>query len=310
VNEPGLIQGRQIGTSELDEIRRLLADYPDWSRFRLSRELAHLWQWRNPAGQLKDMAARTLLRKLHQRGWIELPPPRNSPPRRMHETADAEILPIELSPITEPLSALLPLSVCELSTAGTAAERALFAGLLQCFHYLGHRGFVGENLQYLVRDPQDRPLACVLFGAPAWQCAQRDHYIGWDSQARQRHLNFITNNTRFLLLSSVPQLASYLLGQIARQVSHDWERKYGHRLYLLESFVQRDRFLGTAYRAANWVCVGRTKGRSRQDQPNGAHYQRPLKDIYLYPLHPLFRELLQGKLPTQPAKPSEQPWNS
>jgi len=169
--------------------------------------------------------------------------------------------------------------------------------LLRQHHYLGHRGYVGENLQYLARDRQGRPLACLLFGAPAWQCAQRDHSIGWDGPARHRHLHLITNNTRFLLLPwvEVPQLASHLLSQIAGQISPHWQRKYGHRIYLLESFVQRDRFLGTAYRAANWVCVGQTQGRSRQDQPDGTHSHLPIKDIYLYPLHTRFRELLQGK---------------
>jgi hypothetical protein len=310
VHEPGLIQGRYIGAAELDEIRRLLADHPNWSRFRLSRQLATLWHWCNPAGQLKDMAARTLMQKLHQRGWIELPPPRGSQPKRLCQSAAAEMVPIELSAISESLGALLPLTISELSTAGKVADRSLFGALLRQHHYLGHRGCVGQNLQYLVRDRQGRPLACVLFGAAAWQCAQRDHYIGWDSQTRQRHLNFIISNTRFLLLASAPQLASHLLSQIARQISPQWQSKYGHRVYLLESFVQRDRFLGTAYRAANWVCVGQTKGRSRQDQPNGGRYQLPLKDIYLYPLHPRFRERLHGKPTSDPNDHCEHPQKS
>jgi len=107
VPEPGLIQGLYIGASQLEEIRQLRADHRHWSRWRLSRELASLWQWRNPAGQLKDMAARTLLLKLHQRGWIVLPPRRSSPPQRMTPSARTEVLPVESSPITEPLSRLL-----------------------------------------------------------------------------------------------------------------------------------------------------------------------------------------------------------
>lgn len=258
------------------------------------------------------MAARTLLLKLHQRGWIVLPPRRSLPLQSIKRPTRTEILPVESPAIIEPLSRLLPVTLTELSTGGTPTERRLFSALLCAHHYLEHRGHVGENLQYLARDPQGRPLACVLFGAPAWQCAPRDEYIGWDGQARPRHLHWVTNNTRLLLLPwvKVPQLASHLLSQIARQISPHWHRKYGHRIYLLESFVQCDRFLGTAYQAANWVRVGQTKGRSRQDQPDGGHSHLPIKDIYLYPLHPRFREWLQGKgTSTNPSPHSHSPQN-
>ena len=141
----------------------------------------------------------------------------------------------------------------------------------------------------------------MLFGAAAWQCADRDRHVGWDAPTRAQHLHLLTNNTRFLIPAwvRVPHLASHVLSQVTRRLSRDWQSKYGHSIYLLETFVQRDRFAGTCYRAANWVCVGQTKGRSRQDQANGTHYQVPLKDIFVYPLHPRFREWLQGKLPTQ-----------
>jgi hypothetical protein len=289
-----MVQGRRIGADELEQVRQLIASHPDWSRKRLSRQLATVWDWHNPAGQLKDMAARTLLLKLEQRGWITLPPRRCPPLQRM---AAKPVPRPALTPpamITGPLSVLGSLAITEVSTRPAVAQRPLFEQLLQQYHYLGHRSWVGENLHYLVRDAQGRPVACVLFGAPAWQCADRDRYIGWDALTRARQLFLVTNNTRFLIPAwvQVPGLASHLLSQIVRRVSADWQAKYGHPIYLLETFVQRDCFPGTVYQAANWVRVGQTKGRSSQDQANGAHQQVPIKDIYLCPLHPQFRQRL------------------
>jgi hypothetical protein len=299
VTEASIIQGRRIGASELDQVRNLLASHPDWSRRRLSQELATLWNWRNGAGQLKDMAARTLMLKLEQRGWIGLPLRRVIPGNRMrHKRLPEPSLAAPQAPVSEPLNRLLPLVLSECSHADKASgQRALFDALLHQHHYLSHRSSVGENLQYLVRDAQGRPLACLLFGAAAWQCASRDRYIGWESLARAQGLQLIANNTRFLLLPwvRVKSLASHVLGRIARRLSDDWQAKYGHPVYLLETFVQCDRFRGTAYQAANWVRVGQTKGRTRQDRPDGTWHQAAIKDVYLYPLHRRFRQYLQGQ---------------
>jgi len=299
VTEASIIQGRRIGASELDQVRNLLASHPDWSRRRLSQELATLWNWRNGAGQLKDMAARTLMLKLEQRGWIGLPLRRVIPGNRMrHKRLPEPSLAAPQAPVSEPLNRLLPLVLSECSHADKASgQRALFDALLYQHHYLSHRSSVGENLQYLVRDAQGRPLACLLFGAAAWQCASRDRYIGWESLARAQGLQLIANNTRFLLLPwvRVKSLASHVLGRIARRLSDDWQAKYGHPVYLLETFVQGDRFRGTAYQAANWVRVGQTKGRTRQDRPDGTWHQAAIKDVYLYPLHRRFRQYLQGQ---------------
>jgi hypothetical protein len=303
VQEPSLIQGRLIGAAEVEQIRHWLADHPAWSRRRLSEHLANAWAWRNPAGRLKDMAARTLLLKLEQRGWITLPPRRRAPPNRMRQNPPPALeVPPPSSPLTGPLAALLPLTFTEVSPPAPATQRTLFQALLHHHHYLGHRGCVGENLQYLVSDRQGRPVACVLFGAAAWQCADRDRFIGWSSTQRVQHLTLLVNNTRFLLLPwvQVPSLASHVLGQVAQRVSTDWQCKYSHPIYLLETFIERDRFTGACYRAANWVRVGQTRGRTRQDRPDGTWHQVPSKDVYVLPLHPRFRGVLQGTCALNP----------
>ena len=291
MSETLTIQGRALSPQGLEELRQWVADHPQWSRWRLSRELATRWDWRNAAGQLKDMAVRTLFVKLEQRGLLELPARRQVPTNRMRCEAPPTIIePTE--PLPCALADLQPLSVEEVS--GQPAERAWIRGALAQFHYLGFGGAVGENLQYVVRDGQSRPLACLVFGAAAWKCQDRDQFIGWTAAQRQKHLGLVANNTRFLILPwvRVPDLGSWILGRVAHRIGRDWQAKYGHRIVLLETFVEQQRFRGTVYRAANWQKVGVTAGRTRQDRHTCM--QVPVKDIYVYPLRRSFREALQG----------------
>ena len=274
------IQGRRIGPDDLALIGDWLAAHPSWNRTRLSRELCGAWHWRNAAGRLKDMACRTLLLKLEARGQIRLPPRRTASVNGLRNQSFSEVA-HEQSPLECPLEQLRPLRV---EPPQGPAEMALFNFLLHRYHYLGHRNGVGENLKYLVRDRGDRPLACLLFGSAAWKTGPRDAWIGWNPEQRQRQLCLLTNNTRFLILPWVhaPHLASHVLGRVTARLSADWQRKYGHPIYLLETFVERDRFAGVCYRAAGWFHAGATTGRSRND--DGRIPPTPVKEVYLKPL--------------------------
>ena len=286
-----LIQGRYLREPDLAEIRRLIEVNPAWSRRRISVELAEIWNWRTGTGQLKDMAARSLLLKLEQRGMLTLPPRQQKASRRSLIVAAIAENELDLTTaITEPLSDLQPLRL-EVVTAGSC-DRALFSFYLARHHYLGFRGPVGENIAYLVRDRLGRELACMLFSAAAWKTKPRDSWIGWDDATRARRLPLLVNNSRFLILPwvRVPHLASHLLGCVGRRLAADWQARYGHPVHLLETFVERQRFRGTCYRAANWICVGQTQGRTRQDRDRDI--SAPVKDIYLYPLTPRAREEL------------------
>jgi hypothetical protein len=285
------MQGRRIEPAQFLEVRDLVAAHPQWSRYRLSRELCVLWDWRTPTGQWKDMAARTLMLKLAERGWITLPQRRAPSPNRHRLTAPAERA-WATEPITGDLSDLGAVEITEVSSQpeGRAEVRAA----LTKFHYLGYRTSVGENLQYEVRDGGARLLAVLVFGAPAWKCAARDQWIGWSPRQREERLGRIANNSRFLVLpwARIAHLASWILGGVARRISADWRHKYGHPVELLETFVERERFAGTCYRAANWQALGATTGRSRQDRNH--RVQVPVKEVFVYPLRRHFREELIG----------------
>ncbi|MBU0502418.1 MAG: Druantia anti-phage system protein DruA [bacterium] len=287
-----LIQGREIYSSDIARIRDLLSQHPDWSQWKISRVLCHEWEWKNDKGQIKDIACRSLLRKLESRGAITLPPRKRKPVQRMKDRAGSggQLQLSFLSDISQAqtLKETLPLSMAIASPG--SSEGRLFASLLAERHYLGYKGSVGEHLAYLVRDTRGGLLACVLFGAAAWKTASRDAYIGWDDKQRQKNLKLITNNMRFLLLTRVPHLASYVLGTIARRISRDWQDKYGHPIVLLETFVEKQRFTGTCYRAANWLLVGQTRGRSRNDR--NRRLSVPIKDVYCYPLSRHFKKAL------------------
>lgn len=294
-------QGQRVSGADLDWLRSTVATQPAWSRKRLARELCQRWQWRTAQGRLKDFAARSLLVKLEGRGLLSLPPlrmnyrtrPWELPPRPM---AAPDVCASRQAPLADlqPLRWLLP--------SPSSLEESRFQDHLRRHHYLGLR-VVGENLKYLVQANDGTDVACLLFGAAAWKVTARDQFIGWTSPQRIQGLGQVANNTRFLIVPwvRVPGLASHVLGQVVRRLKDDWQLKYGHPVWLAETFVERDRFRGIAYRAANWLRVGQTQGRGRQG-PDPRVRSATIKDVFVYPLHRDFRQRLQG-----PALQSSEP---
>lgn len=289
------MQGRLLTAADLDGIRALLAEHPQWNRRQLSEHLAQQWQWRNEAGRLKDMAARTLLLKLQARGLIELPAPLNGNgnsqrrARAAHPFQPELLSPSSTQSIIERLSAVGPVS---LKPVEDGAQRRRATELLRRYHYRGYSGAVGENVQYLITDPLGRELAVMVFGAAAWKVASRDAFIGWSVSQRQAGLRWIVNQQRFLILPwvKVPHLASHVLGRALRRLSADWQRRYGHGVWLVETFVEEERYAATSYKAAGWIRVGETTGRTRQDRQRTL--QTPIKGVWVKPLHARFRQHL------------------
>jgi hypothetical protein len=278
----------QITEELVEQIKGLILQHPEWNRTRLSKVLCDLWDWRSPAGQIKDISCRDMLRALEYRGLITLPQPLAVSRQAGRKARIAHQI-HETSPVAGKLATVLPIKIDIVESGEQLTE---FKSLLDQYHYLGFDRTVGENMKYMVSSQSGAILACLLFGSAAWTCQGRDLFIGWSVQARKHNLQHVTNNTRFLILPwvRVAHLASHILGQIARRVSGDWVARYGHEIFCLETFVERDRFKGTCYQAANWLYAGTTTGRGRNSVKKLA--QLPIKDIYLLPLCRDFRKKL------------------
>lgn len=290
------IRGRKIEPADVEQIGAWRAAHPQWSRRRLSEELVRRWDWRTWSGQLKDIATREVLNRLEARGLIDLPARQRRGgrqlPKAVRESAQG-LLPLVDSPVVGGgLVQLRPLT-WRLAQRGQP-ERERIAGYLQQYHYLGYPDPLGQ-LHYLVSDCHGRDVACLLFGPAAWKVAQRDRFIGWSAAERQRSLGHVANNSRFLILPEiqVAHLASHILSKTVRRLAADWCQQHGRPLWLIETFVEQDRFTGTCYRAANWQWVGQTQGRTRNDGQR--QIQAPIKDLYVLAMASDFRRrLCQG----------------
>lgn len=298
MNELGRIRGRDISRADLEQIRGWLAAHPDWSRRRLSQTLARHWDWRSPTGQLKDIAARDLLNRLAARGLIALPPRQRrggrQVPRALAHWAHPGLNLFPSGPLPpQPLSELRPLSW--LLAQPEQPERAQVMRYLATHHYLGYPDGLGQ-LHYLVRDRQGQDVAVLLFGPAAWRVAARDAFIGWSDGQRQSRLAHLANNSRFLILPGrhTPHLASHLLAQAVRRLRGDWLAHHGRPLLLVETFVETERFSGASYRAASWLAVGQTQGRTRNDRQHARAV--PRKEVFLLPLCRQFRQRLGAPL--------------
>ena len=155
---------------------------------------------------------------------------------------------------------------------------------MERYHYLGSGPLCGAQLRYLIRSGKGQWLGGLAFSASAWRVKARDGWIGWSDRARKENLPKVVSNSRFLILPwvKVQNLASHVLGQAMGRLRADWQERYGFEAVLVETFVDRSRFLGTSYRAANWLYVGQTRGRGRQDREKT--FPLSEKDVYVYKL--------------------------
>jgi hypothetical protein len=281
-------RGRVVTAEDILFIRQFIAQNPGASRRRLSAKLCEAWPWKQANGALRDMVCRGLLLMLHRAGEIELPPVRQVSLNPFVERERPAPVLLDTTPITGTLGALQPIELQQVRRSG---DEPLFNSLMEHYHYLGYEQPVGEHLKYLGW-AQGRPIACLAWSSAPRHLGSRDRYIGWNAEARRRNIRFLAYNTRFLILPwvQVPHLASHLLGKMTRALSGDWERMYGHPIYFAETFIDPGRFRGTCYRAANWILLGRTTGRGKNDHTNKPN--RPIKEVLGLPLVSRFRELL------------------
>jgi hypothetical protein len=278
--------GRFFSRQDIEQIRELIRTSPQASRQQLSYRVCEVFDWRKPDGNLKDMSCRVALLRMHREGVIELPAPRHkvNPCRSFtRRTQQAEPEPLLEAVVNE----LAGLRLEVVDRKGSA----LWNEYIDRYHYLGYKPLPGAQLRYFAYAGV-RLVGLLGFGAAAWKTGPRDEWIGWSREQRQRNLSGVVNNARFLILPwvRVASLASKLLSMASRVLPADWEERYGYRPVLLETFVEKERFTGTCYRAANWTCVGQTQGRGKL----GDHRlgQVPVKTVWVYPLTKAFRVLL------------------
>jgi hypothetical protein len=283
-------RGQTISSEQIAFLRQFIAAHPGSSRWKLSRQLCEALGWKQPNGALRDVVCRGLLLMLERAGQIELPPVRRHiRGQRRDARPRPDLVLLDTTPLARPLGEVAPV---EIQLVRRTADEPLFNSLLEQYHYLGYEQPVGEHLKYLVW-AQGRPVACLGWSSSPRHLGVRDRFIGWDQQARKRNIHLLAYNTRFLILPwvRVPHLASHILGRMAARISADWQQVYAHPIYLLETFVDPERFGGTCYRAANWVVLGRTTGRGKDDQTQRPN--RSIKQVLALPLTPRFRPLLQ-----------------
>jgi hypothetical protein len=275
--------GRPISVEELILIQDIAKDCSSLGRTEIASTVCELLQWLRPTGKPKTVEYRAFLESLQTEGLLRLPPlriqrrgERSAPPATPSGSSGAllegsieEFQPLQLEPVS------------------SADDRTLWHEWMQRYHYLGYRIPFGAHLRYFVRVMAPRPIrvGALQFSSPAWRMAARERWIGWSESARRNNLQQIVSNSRFLILPwvRIRNLASSTLALAARRLPDDWQARYRIRPVLLETLVDPARFLGTCYRAANWIEVGRTTGRGRQDRDHRRHGVSP-KTIFLSPL--------------------------
>ena len=281
-------RGKTYNAEDVSFIKGLIALNPHVSRYALSVKLCKAWNWVQPNGVPKDMVCRGLMLQLHRSGHIQLPPRKRPPVNPSGKQKKPEIIPVPEMPLTASVKSIRPLRFIQVRR--TPSEK-LFNSLVDQYHYLGYCRPVGEHLKYIVYAGEN-PVACMAWSSAPRHIKSRDQFIGWSPDVRIKNLSMIAYNTRFLILPwvRVKNLASHVLSQMVRQLPGDWQKQYNHPIYYLETFVDKSLFSGTCYKAGNWIYLGDTTGRGKNDQTGKPN--RSIKGVWGYPLNKHFREYL------------------
>jgi hypothetical protein len=287
--------GQRVTALDLELVREVVSSC-GFSRNELANTVCELLGWKRPNRKLKAQECVEWLEKLERQGWIQLPVPKQAGSRasrsRVELTAQSQPQPVVSGSVKD----VVPV---RLKQVEGSQELACWKELIARHHYLGFRVPFGASLRYLIQITMAEGVivaGCLQFSSPAWRVEVRDQWIGWKDRTRQNHLQRIVSNSRFLILPwvRIKGLASHVLALAARQLPNDWYESYRVRPVLLETFVEQERYTGTCYRAANWICLGETRGRGRMDRE---HLEdKPVKTVWVYPLDRRFRQVLGGKI--------------
>ena len=273
--------GREFTPEELSLVHEVVTTCGGISRKELAYTVCELLDWKRANGKLKERECRDFLEHMESRGFLSLPvkkPTGSSKPRK-HKAASVGEWPYsKLSGSVEQYGSL------SVEPVKKPDQRRLFRDLVSRYHYLGYAMPFGARLQYLVYTQSSRDLvACLQFSSPAWRLKVRDQWIGWDDVTRGRCLQHVVNNSRFLVLAQMKNLASKTLAATLSRLGQDWKKHYGIEPWLVETMVDRSRYSGGCYRAANWIVLGETAGRGRMDRKR-ERQGAEVKTVLVYPL--------------------------
>lgn len=292
--------GRNFTTEEIELIQWTRKRYPQLSRKELAVTICEFLGWTTPAGRAKGPQCTSFLETLEEAGLIKLPPLEVAKQRSPMKATITKFQ-IDTTPITCKLKELEPIYL-EIARAGIDLKRWRY--YVNEYHMLGDKHVFGSRLAYFIKSGEII-LGCLQFSASSWALSSRDKWIGWNVQDRKQRLHLIVNNSRFLILPwvTVKNLASKVLSMAIKQIQEDWLREYCYAPVLLETFVDTSHFAGTCYKASNWVYLGETKGRGRNDREN--EYALSRKAIYMYPLQKDFKDCLKGLKPCKTVNPDD-----
>ncbi|KGM38555.1 hypothetical protein JY97_15520 [Alkalispirochaeta odontotermitis] len=274
--------GREFSAQEVSLIQEVVETCAGISRLELAHTVCELLEWKRPGGGLKARECRDLLERLESEGVLTLPEKKScgsSKPRKLIAPAEQGQVHSQLTGSVEEFAPL------DVELVESLQQRQLFRELLSRYHYLGYSMPYGARLQYLVyvSRPRREVVGCVQFSSPAWRIKVRDQWIGWNDATRKLRLQHIVNNSRLLVVARIRNLASMAQSRVLKRLRADWLRQYGVDPWLVETLVDRQRFYGGCYRAANWTVLGETSGRGRMDRTHKRHGAQ-VKTVLVYPL--------------------------
>ncbi len=310
--------GHHFSARQIQQIRDLIKSNPEFNGSNIAKKICLMFDIYQSNGEIKQSQMAVILKRMEMDNVVFLPPVRRFSSCKKKSSRKKKIQKFDTK---ERVFSQSDIEQIQFIPAFSDKDLALWRQLIEGYHYISNAKLFGAQMRYLVyggkgiqktdtllkirnRDTIQGEfhksyqnlyrgkhlLAVIGFASGSWSLSSRDKFIGWNKEQREANLKYIVNNVRFLILPWVksPNLASRILGGIARQLPYDWVARYNYKPLLLETFVQLDRFNGTCYRAANWTQIGETKGYSFYPQ-NGTNIPRA---VFVYPLCKKFRKKL------------------
>lgn len=275
-----IFRGRPFTQEELKLIRNITEQTPAKRRKQIARMVCEKLKWHSPNGHLKVISCLEALRSMEKVGILSLPASQKR--GGYHEIKPVTAEKVNFNP-EEIKGKIRKEEKFRFKLAENKKEMLLWRYLIQEYHYLGYRRLVGRHIKYFVYW-EEKLVALLSFSDGIYHHRLRDNYLGWNEKKRKENRHLVINNNRFLILPwvDIKNLGSRILGQSAKIVPVDWEKRYGYRPQFMETFVEAERFLGTVYKAANWQFLGKTIGKGRKGQNYFLHGNK--KYYYIYKL--------------------------